>query len=287
MPPTHPKSWILTTSQDYQPGGSLSLGQVLLDPGNPAGALISAGAIAIPPATTRDRTEKRIVEIENSNSLRASFMTWLKLNAPGIAKLGFHVDGSEKASTKAKWKIDTLAADLFVPSLSYVQKVMGVQEVKDNTAWYMAKRRIFIVTGIRIAKGASMNVDEAASHDVTGGGEFSGKDPNTSVGGGGGGKFQKDSAISQITNADSMSDFVFAYRLHEIYYRLWLSPPKPYTRGETSAVGTNERATTSGGSAEASVKPKGYEVERIRGEPFSIDSFEPGDYNVSESRFVS
>ncbi|KAL2783373.1 hypothetical protein BJX66DRAFT_344979 [Aspergillus keveii] len=286
MAPTHAKSWILTTSQDYQPGGSLSLGQVLLDPGNPAGALISTGAIAIPPEKTRDRTEKRIVEIENSNSLQTSFKTWLKLNAPGFAKLGFNVDDSEIESTKSKWKIDTLAADLFVPSLDYVRKVMGVQEVKDNTEWYMAQRRIFIVTGIRIAN-ASMNVDEAASRDVSGEGEVSGKDPITSVGGGGGGKFQKNSDTSQITEADSMSDFVFAYRLHEVYYRLWLSPPKPYTRGETSAIGSGEKITTTGGSKEASVKPKGYEVEGVEGEPFDSDSFELGAYNVPKSRFVS
>ncbi|KAH8176897.1 hypothetical protein LIA77_01979 [Sarocladium implicatum] len=282
----HPKSWILTTSQDYQPGRALSLGRILLDPVDPASALIPPDrTVKLPtiPKAARDSTQKRLVNIEHSDALNTSFKAWLDLNAGSTAGLAAQGTTNTATLAKTRWKIDTLAADMFIPSLAYAKAVLKSDEVAEYTKWWQQRRRVFIVTGVRIAKGASVAMQDSDSHGASGALQGHGKDPNTSMGGESGAAYSKEKQSTHAMSAGSMSDFVFAYRLHEIRYRVWMSPPEAYTHGEVSAA----RPENVDAGREVSRHEFGsFEVDAVEEEPVDPSAFVLDDSEEQDPRFV-
>ncbi|UKZ72809.1 hypothetical protein TrVFT333_000446 [Trichoderma virens FT-333] len=226
------KTWILTRSQTYEPGKSLRLGQVLLDPRQPADALFSKSSsfLPIPEEYTRDLGERKNVTITVESKLNASFTAWGKLNGAPVTAEG-HAETNH--GTTKKWILQKLESETFLPELEYVKEILKRGDVPAAIKWWKLQRRIFLVTGVRIARGAS--VSETGSHKTsasikTGVDESSqGVPVQASLG----------AALGQETEqtekAEESSDFVFAYRLHEI---TWIAgvDKRVYTGGDVESV---------------------------------------------------
>ena len=137
-----------------------------------------------------------------------------------------------------------------------------------------------MVTGVRIARGASMKASESAEWDIKAKGEGDASSQGLPIKAGA--EANASRSHSEDVRAEKLSDFVFAYRLNEITWHGWVSQ-KPYTHGETAALGGS-----SGEDEEdnhASIEYEGYELERIKDKAFDGD-LEDSTLTVKCSQFV-
>jgi hypothetical protein len=234
--PSHKRNWVFTLGQDYVRNGSLSLGQILEDPWEPASALMPTGTIPIPSNIIREQSEKNDVSVSHSDTLNASFELWATARLPAVSAGGTAGANTERSHTAA-WQIKTLSAEIFLPSVAYIKDALGHGDVPTKTQWWKLRRRIYMITGVRIAHRASMDVRATESSNVHGRlhGDATGANVPVEVGVGAKHAAQQSDSIV----AKGMSDFVFAYRLSEVTYRIRVSS-KPYAEGETSALPGNE-----------------------------------------------
>lgn len=252
-PPGHQKCWILTRSQGYQPGGTLSLGQVLDDAYEPASALMAEGPIPLPPSLVRDKTTETDVDTTSDDWLFASFKAWVRTN--GLPFVAGAQGGFRKQGQAARaLQMDALESDMVLPSPDYVKRVLGSDPVRSEMRWSKLRRSIFMVTGVRIAKGAAL-VDVAQTQGgwwlaAEGGGSAQNApvEGRIAVGPGKG--------TSSVHAARRIDDFVYAYRLHEITYTLGRVSCKPIQSGETAAAGKEAPAARGGGEEEIEGEPE-------------------------------
>ncbi|KAH8688037.1 hypothetical protein GQ44DRAFT_780865 [Phaeosphaeriaceae sp. PMI808] len=276
-----PKNWILTDSQGWEPGKDLSLGQVLWQPFDPASGLIPVREISKPPTDSIIRTNQKAVEIQSNDVRYASLKTWAGFRGFIMAQMGIHASRSGDSSARSTWTIDELEEETFIPSMQYVREVMRAGDVPLKAEWWKLRRRIFLVTGVRIGRGAKMTVDQTNSTAGALGGNVSAWDPTQSTSVSGGVEAKMSSNTSQFKSVRSMSDFVYAYRLHEINYRLWISK-KSFTDGGGAAV---EGGDNNGDREKEMVteEPSGFELESIDLEPVDDEAVE---VDIEEHQFV-
>jgi hypothetical protein len=119
------------------------------------------------------------------------------------------------------------------PDLPYVADAMrhGDVEISLKNWKNPFKRRVYMVTGVRIVSGAHLKRREAASSKHTGVAEGAAPDQSLSAG------TQGDVATSSTESEEfeKASDFVFAYRLNEVEYRGTVAH-RPYTGGEAASA---------------------------------------------------
>ncbi|KAJ5100791.1 hypothetical protein N7456_006843 [Penicillium angulare] len=226
------KDWILTNSQTYEPSKSLRLGQVLLHPRQPAGALFSAPSSfpPIPAEYIRDFGERKNVNVEIESKLDTAFAAWGKLNgAPVAAKAHAEIN----RETTRKWMLKKLESETFLPELEYVEKILKAGDVPAATKWWKLQHRIFLVTGVRIARGASVSITDLRQSSAGVDGGVDGLSWNIPAQSGLSTDVKRE--IKHAERAEESSDFIFAYRLHEI---TWIAgvDKHVYTGGDTEAV---------------------------------------------------
>lgn len=226
------KDWILTNTQTYEPGKSLRLGQVLLHPRRPADALFSKPSSfpPIPAEYIRDVGERKNVNVEIESKLDTSFAAWGKLNgAPVAAKA--HAETNKE--TTRRWMLKKLESETFLPELEYVEKILKSGDVPAATRWWKLQLRVFLVTGVRIARGASVSITDLHQSSAGIDGEIDGLTWNIPAQSGLHADFKRE--MKHAEKAEESSDFVFAYRLHEI---TWIAgvDRHVYTGGDTEAV---------------------------------------------------
>ncbi|KAI1125717.1 hypothetical protein F5Y10DRAFT_225050 [Nemania abortiva] len=261
MSPTGSKCWILTPSSDYHPNGLLSLGQILTDPGSPESALVQPGDIP-PPSETSRSTLRNKVKIESSDEGKADIGLWVTLNARRAAASGAHLSSSA-GPVRFTLEINELETEVFKPTTEYTKKVFDARAVSSQTSWWKAQRRIFIVTSVGVAKGAVMSRERSQFHGTAGNVEVSAMGQSQSVN----------------ESVSSTSDFVFAYRLHEINYRIWRS----------GAIARHDRNVDSRERDRIATKHEvlGYKLQDIDEQPFDDGSYEDGTYKVQGDQFVA
>lgn len=229
----HAKCWILTPSQEYEPGKTLSLGQILSNAYDPQSALLPKGPLAIPEDlnSTRDHIKQSGLEIQSSDKLATSLAVWVRANGLPVTAAA----GAQQASQHmAAWRLASLESDIFIPSRDYVKQALELPEVRAETQWWRLRRKIFMVTGIRIARGAGLvrREDDKSGFNM----EVSVDGSALNIPVSAGVEVGHQRAVSDVHIANRIDDFVFAYRLSEITYRLRVSK-KTFTRGEMAAVG--------------------------------------------------
>ncbi|EHK26041.1 uncharacterized protein TRIVIDRAFT_63373 [Trichoderma virens Gv29-8] len=253
------KTWILTRSQTYEPGKSLRLGQVLLDPRRPADALFSKSSsfLPIPAEYTRDLGEKNNVTIKVESKLNASFTAWGKLNSTPVTAKG---NAATNQWTTKKWILQKLESETFLPELEYVKEILKRGDVPAATKWWRLQRRIFLVTGVRIARGASVSL-ETDSHKTSASikAGLDGSSQGVPVQAGLGAALGQET--EQIEKAEESSDFVFAYRLHEI---TWIAgvDKRVYTGGDVESVRESHAPVDQQVKSDAD-EITGYELESL------------------------
>ncbi|KAK3367709.1 hypothetical protein B0H63DRAFT_535760 [Podospora didyma] len=204
------KNWFLTPSQGFEPGKSLVLGQVLKNPRQPGDAVFS---------TASD------LKLENS------FSIWTQIRG---APLAAKVQSQKTRSAEGEWKLKTLESEMFVPDFKYVRQVLQAGDVPEETKWWRLNWSLYLVTGVRIARGASVWTSDADTSSTTLEGSGDGSAHNVPVSGGAG--VTRSAENVRQTTVEETSDFVYAYRLHEIRWIPCVSK-KVATFGDTQATG--------------------------------------------------
>ncbi|RSL92443.1 hypothetical protein CEP52_013803 [Fusarium oligoseptatum] len=206
-----PKSYFPVPSRDCSPDGPIVLGSILADPLDPESPL-NDKPISLDGQTIR-KHDQLDVQLSTKESSQASAGLFAKIfHSAGLDVSG---RGSTRVHSSAKFKkLQTLS---FEPTHEYMTKSLSTPMVQQYLARYHMRKRVFMVTGVKIAFGARVRDDE--SH-LSGGNVSLGLNADAaglplSVGP----RADVSRGTSQTISFKQSSPFVFAYRLREIRYR--------------------------------------------------------------------
>lgn len=268
--------WIFTNTRKFASNGRLQIGQVLSKPFQPESALMPRGPLPVPKDVIVDETEDKNVSISSESDLKAMFRMWAELNLiPVTGEANVHIGHSDSAS----WHFDSLKSRQITPPLSYVQASMEYDEVPHHLKKWRWDRRVFIVTGVTVAEGATaakMNA-RAAGFKISASGDLSG---TGSTGLGMASEFEANDSNEETTGESS--NFVFAYSVNEVYYRKMAHAP--FRKGEVQSVG-NDHGTESRDGAPV-IMIETVVVDDINEEPYQggdedVDKEEAWDAEIS------
>jgi hypothetical protein len=222
--------WILTKSCEFSPTGNLRLGQILAKPKDPAYVLQPLGPLPLHKGIEPEITSRSNVSMHDTNELSAQFSAWANL---GYIPMQFKSASATTHSHDLQWHFNKLESQIISPSLAYVQDAMRHGDVEAGLKnWkHPFKRRVYMVTGVRIVNGARMvRKDTSSTNNKV---VAEGAAPDQSVSAGTQTGFATRSSESE--GFDRATDFVFAYRLNEVRYR-GVVTHKPYTKGEVASA---------------------------------------------------
>ncbi|KAM3548125.1 hypothetical protein ARSEF4850_009596 [Beauveria asiatica] len=224
----HPKSWVLTTSQDFGPKGSLQLGQLLTDPYDPNSAVITSDLVPIPVNTLSDNQFHKHVDFASLDHEQLSFRTWLR-SRNAIVPVEGHAGAANTNEVGARYRSSSVLAHQFPPNDKYAQNAVDVGRTEHRTKveWWALYRKLWLVTGLRILADETVVGQwraEVVGHHAAGNASV---DP-ANIPLDGGLQAQHQHVTAQTQSIGGASSFIYAYRLHEVRkYRA----PKPSRSG--------------------------------------------------------
>lgn len=214
--PKHPKTWVLTTSQDFSPLGSLQLGQLLTNAWDPSSAVISQDLMPIPIGNLRDNQTHSNVDFTSMSREQFSFRTWLRARNEPIPAEG-DIAAAQMNAAWARYQASTVMVDMFTPDDEYATKaVQNAQtERRARKPIWAPVKTLYLITGLRIlSDGTNVNQLEAEavghySHGAIG-------DNAASLPIGGGVHLQDQQSAVHSQRLGGASSFVYAYRIHKV-----------------------------------------------------------------------
>ena len=205
------KTYFVLRTSDYDVT-HIKLGQIVTDMRLPYRALS-------PPFTPVPQLSKAFKEnyrFDHSKAIAGSLGIQAQILVQLGAPFGADVSGTREKDTIATWKIDRLETEFIEPPQKYVEdSVLKVPVVKNYLDEKKLTGSVYMVTGIKIAKGVSFtsrskesrSVQIGATIDAT---AFSGAPAS-------GGPYGKVTTKSDVGESwTGCSDFVFAYRVQKI-----------------------------------------------------------------------
>jgi hypothetical protein len=264
--PKQKKTWILAKGCEYRPGGTISLGQILVKPFEPSLPLLPDGPLPLPESGV-ERSYQSSVEAASYTALGGSFKIWADVS---MLPIGGDLGGKFLNLKNVSWHFDRLETEIMVPRLLDVQTAISKEEVvaQINRKKFDFKRRLYMVTGVRIARGARLFQSDsrmvggkvAASADLS---VFSAVPLKSGS--------AVDFSSTKIANYsfNDASDFIYAYRVCEIHYGKDVYT-KPFNKGDTFGL-------DHGGDDESSDEDDEGGEERI-----VVEKIEDSEYTGSE-----
>lgn len=221
---------------EYNPNGSLSLGQILTDPFEPSLPLLPDGPLPILQENVEFSYQGAVTDSSGS-LLDTSFRVWAEVD---LLPIQGDIGGHRLVGSSLSWHFDRLEGQIFVPRLPGVVEALKADTVvaQINRSRFNFRKRLYMVTGLRIARGARMVHTEShyfgAYANVGVDAATFGRAPVTSGVEGG-----FTNTTNNTRSFQGASDFVYAYRLCEVYYGKDVYV-KPHTSGETYCVADEE-----------------------------------------------
>lgn len=220
------KRWIFTKACDFAPDGTLQLGQVLAKPKDPAYVLQPTGPLDLHEGMKVEHVTRENLNMQTNDEITGQFSAWAKL---GYLPAYFKTSAATQRSHDYVWHFETLESYTTSPTLAYVTAAMRHGDVPATLKSFLFKTRVYMVTGVRVAKGARMRRRDQASTSLEAAGQTSGPDQSVTAGT----QVKMEEKKLDAEDFDKSSDFVFAYRLNEVRYRGTVAH-KPYAGGETA-----------------------------------------------------
>ncbi|CEI70951.1 unnamed protein product [Fusarium venenatum] len=152
-----PKSYFATSSRDCSPDGPIALGSILVDPRDPE-APLSDRPIPIDTETVQSH-DQYDVQINLANIDRASAGLFAKI----FHSTGLVLSGSSSTRVQSSASIQRLQTLSFEPSDDYMKKSLSVPKVQQYLARYHMRKRVFVITGVKVAFGAKV-MDTESHH---------------------------------------------------------------------------------------------------------------------------
>ena len=208
------KTYILAPNFDYPPSGPIGLGRIWTNATDPSSCLNSLETPDLTEGVEIHKTWKTDWTGERERQRQGLLGIWVRF----LQLIGIDAESSiswDRTKVNA-YKFDKLESLFFDPPPEYVGLSMQSLAVSNYIAKSNYKKSVYMFTGLKIARGAEVKI--VRSH---------GLGTDSKVGADGMSVGFPVSAGPEISistkNSDSYSfgassDFVFAYRLREIYY---------------------------------------------------------------------
>jgi hypothetical protein len=244
------RSYILAPNFDCPPEGPIAIGRIITDPFSPETCLNAGGPIPIPSSIRIHQTFKADWEssrLSDDHRLHGIWGQFLSVFGVG-GDAGVGLNRLENTAIHAK-RLETRFIEHTDGLDEWINKIMREPAVEKAIKRAKCEKNLYLVVGVKIVSGASMTKADSKQIDVSVrlGAELSSIGaPGVQIG--------PEIAIFKKRDAkdsfEGSSDFVFAYRLKEIYYRkregVWilkdvnkgaaysLDQPRNATENETS-----------------------------------------------------
>lgn len=203
-------TWFLLKSTDYQPGKSLVLGRIVRS-ANPS-EIVNPGPL--PKIKSEiDSVPKFGVSKTISSDRSANVGLWAKFLE--IALIGGEASHEEK--DKVTYHVEKLETQLFTPDDDFVSECLEAASVQKHLIGGMFKEKIYMISGLKTATGIRKESTSSKQQDAHFRAKVSGSMAKVPA------KVEVSAAASSLnTNSESFdasADFVYAFRLRQIYYK--------------------------------------------------------------------
>lgn len=226
--PKTPKTYFIAPNLDYPHGGPLRLGAILTSPSDPGSCINRDGTIPFPSNMPVSRTLKTDWRSERKRRAGGTVGIWAEF----LKFLGMEVEANigYERETSDVYKFDVLETESVEPTKDYIEESVLDPVVSSHIVETGYRKSIYMITGVKVARGATVALQkrwEVGGHVRVGADAmFTGvpltTGPQIGVAGGRG----------DHVSFKGGSDFVFAYRLREIYYERGLRMrDRQYTKG--------------------------------------------------------
>ena len=205
------KTYFIAPTRDCPPSGPIALGNIIASPSSPEVALNPEPVTLSRPIYQSNQTNWTA---EVGRYKRGKIGIWTKF----LQALGIGIDLSvnyEIENTEA-YSFDRVETRFFVPDQTYIEKSVMSPEVKKFLIKSKFRANLYMITGIKIAIGASIVTTKLRNRGINL--QFGVDGLMMGVPIGIGPDIVVSAGHAQGVSFDHSSDFVFAFRLREISY---------------------------------------------------------------------
>jgi hypothetical protein len=209
------KTYYFPPNFDYPPKGFLWPGRILTDPFDPVSCLTREIEVPPYPADTPLRESFKIDWNGDTERKRSGLIgLWLRF----LEFVGIETSASISWSKGDAdlYTIPRLETKFIEPSKDYIEERAMLPEVASFIVETDFKKPIYLVTGVKVAYGASMAWDKW--HEIAAGGKFGASGTAAGAPGGGGFETNAQDSSKQKTGFRKSSPIVFGFQIREIYY---------------------------------------------------------------------
>ncbi|KAF1737859.1 hypothetical protein CRV24_003487 [Beauveria bassiana] len=233
------KTYFLCPTSEFihpPPAGPLCLGSIIRSPSTPQYPLNRANVIAVP-----DTAILPVVETDWKKNVSTSGDIGLGVYAQFLQlATGTEAEVEHSKQTSNTFAFETLTTLAFEPTQEYVQEAIkaapAVQSwLKEPKQRFSPFSSLYLVTGMKLVKGAMMKYSTSKNTTATGNLGFSIPAFGMTVGP----KGHWSCAVSDETESNRESEFVFAIRLKRLKFGRNVKMEE-YTQGAFLAVGDEE-----------------------------------------------
>ncbi|KAI4159206.1 MAG: hypothetical protein LQ342_006789 [Letrouitia transgressa] len=271
------KTYFLVASPDFPPSGPIALGNIITSPSSPEEALNTQAREPIEPVY-ESYQENWTFDVSRYKQNKLGIWTmFLQMLGAGIDMSSERIMGDNQV-----YRFDRLETRFFIPSSEYLRASISTPEVQSYIKRKGFRKNLYMITAIKIAVGASTTKEKLRERGVhlqvgvdgTAVGVPLGAGPNIEISKG------KDTTIS----FDNSSDFVFAFRLREIYYSKKSLKHRKYDKGNLFGLdqdGQKQVAGAEEGNANEEAQLEGLAYDDVEAEDFELAGSETKDYDGS------
>jgi len=152
-------TYILAPNCDIPAEGILALGSILVDPKDPVDVILNETE-EVPIAAGEVFTNEKLDWcLSHQELLERRFGIWSTFLA-SVLGIGADVGANFHRNDEERYRCKVLETSFFRPDIKYIAKSMAHPAVKDYTDEWRHKS-VYMVTGLKIARGASMETTRA------------------------------------------------------------------------------------------------------------------------------
>ena len=204
------KTYLLAPNFTFEPDGPIRIGIIIADPFHPTKSLhIPTTKPAVAKHTDLDVTHARQKSRSHHHSIWAQFFSTASANIRAGASSDVHTQYTMNSLETIRMKEDPTDKD--------AAELLNIPEIKATvSAGLMGFAPVYMITGIKIARGFRLSTRTSQTHDA----QLGGSVPITDTLGAGG----EMSGSRRVVVEDSLhsgSDIIFAYQLHVVAPKRW------------------------------------------------------------------
>ena len=216
MPSSGPKKcYFIAPTRDCPPDGPIQLGSIIPVPVR-ADEPVNVNAPIPIPAASIFKHEERGYSFTKDRKIGGHLGIWASFLMQ-VLGIGGDVETSGSNSKNDEWACDTLSTLWFTPTTDYIKQSIrdpGVESFLIENEVYLGRDTLYMVTGLKIAYGASATRKRAKERGIN---LHLGVDgTNSGVPVSGGPNIGVDKSTKEKESFEDADPFVFAFRLRQI-----------------------------------------------------------------------